>query len=166
MIYENELYHHGVKGMKWGVRRENRYRQSELRAIDRKYNVKRYDKKVAKMQNKYNKALKKADSDNRIKKAQSKLTEAKINRAFNEGMRAVESSKIKNMSVFELMEENRKVQNEKKNIQTRNYTNYLVANQIGGVQVADVYNDSEFKTNLRVSGKERDQVYKKAQNAR
>ena len=30
---ENELYHHGVKGMKWGVRRDRKKQEKQLSVI-------------------------------------------------------------------------------------------------------------------------------------
>lgn len=38
----NELYHHGIKGMKWGVRKsERREQRNQRKAHNRKYNAKR-----------------------------------------------------------------------------------------------------------------------------
>lgn len=53
MTYNNELYHHGIKGQKWGVRRfqnpdgtrtaagKKRFSQKQLRMIDREIDSKR-----------------------------------------------------------------------------------------------------------------------------
>lgn len=45
-MYENELYHHGVKGMKWGQRKDQKKtakqsarRQKYLDKTSKKYNV-------------------------------------------------------------------------------------------------------------------------------
>lgn len=44
-LYTNELYHHGVKGMKWGVRRYQNYDGSYTREGVRRFNetAKKYD---------------------------------------------------------------------------------------------------------------------------
>jgi hypothetical protein len=60
-IYNNELYHHGVKGMKWGVRRD-KARKARREAG----NVARLEKDRAKAQNK----LDNAKNDRARRKAQ------------------------------------------------------------------------------------------------
>lgn len=35
MYYESELYHHGVKGMKWGVRKQRRQAKKDAKEYAR-----------------------------------------------------------------------------------------------------------------------------------
>lgn len=50
LYFESELYHHGVKGMKWGVRRAdrvaNRIEKRKRKALDYDTKAERYDKKA------------------------------------------------------------------------------------------------------------------------
>lgn len=45
--YNKELYHYGVKGMKWGVRRAKRYVDTSITKANRKINAARWGKEDA-----------------------------------------------------------------------------------------------------------------------
>lgn len=54
IIVDGELYHHGVKGMKWGVRRDRRVAKYRSKAKDTRYSEKkrqRYAAKATKLKN-------------------------------------------------------------------------------------------------------------------
>lgn len=64
-IIDGELYHHGVKGMKWGVRKVKQIRKQKREAA----NVAMFEKDRAKAQKKLNNAK----SDSARRKAQKKV---------------------------------------------------------------------------------------------
>ena len=72
IIYNGELYHHGVKGMKWGVirKRHNERKINRLNKKNEKLDDKRF-KAQAKADAFIKKATKRSESDWRYKKAAS-----------------------------------------------------------------------------------------------
>ena len=71
MVYETELYHYGIKGQKWGVRRYQNYDGSYTKAGMKRYNsaVDKYEKKRGE--------YKDANKGDALKLKKAKVKEAK-----------------------------------------------------------------------------------------
>ena len=75
MVYESELYHYGIKGQKWGIRRYQNYDGSYTKAGMKRYNsaVDTYEKKHAE----YKDAKKSGIKGDALKLKKAKVKEAK-----------------------------------------------------------------------------------------
>lgn len=80
--YSNELYHHGIKGQKWGVRRYQNYDGSYTRAGMKRYNdsLENYNHQVERLKE-AKKSGNKADITNA--KVATKLAKNKLNKDYN-----------------------------------------------------------------------------------
>jgi hypothetical protein len=93
IVYGGELYHHGVKGMKWGVRRAKRKMASNEK-LERKAYV--YDKKAAKYRLKAEQAHNKYDLGSSNKKAlKSAKYDMKAAKLHKKALNADDSTKMK-----------------------------------------------------------------------
>ena len=131
MVYTNELYHHGIKGQRWGVRRYRnedgsltpagkkreaqleKYRQSELQKVEKRYG--RAEKAAAdkqrKLEDKYMSSL--AKSGGKVTSQQRDLAAevltAKLHKYEAAAKRVAETSALKNMTIDELEKDRRTV---------------------------------------------------------
>lgn len=177
--YNGDLYHHGVKGQKWGVRRfQNtdgsltpagkaklkKYKETELKALAKRHlkTADRDEKRLEKLTNKVNKAI--DEHGNKSKQAQRASK-----RYFNEKARQVEAfeigkaevEKIKNMSYEDMRKEKASVGKKQVLAGLANAGSTMAFIFGSPVAVFTGVNRSAVKTNMRVSAEERAKARKK-----
>ncbi len=171
--YSLELYHHGVKDMRWGVRRyqnkdgtltpagkarAKRYRENEIAKLDRKY--RRLAKVDAKLEKKISDQL--IDPTERRAKKIDKLAFESYRLA---GMKMAEDAKLRSMSAKELLSEKHKVNVQRGVVVVGNVALNAAMNLLTPVKgaIISVPSEGEYQTNLRVDSKTQKAV---AENAR
>lgn len=119
--YNKELYHYGVKGMKWGVRKSRaeieaarlaRYKKSEISAIERRRRreSKWEDRAVNRRTKKYNAAVEKHGAGStKAKRAEERLVKAKTNAIVGRKIAEAEIKRVGKMTLSEVKNENRHI---------------------------------------------------------
>lgn len=164
----NELYHHGVKGMKWGVRRyQNKdgsltpagkkraadYRDKELNKLDKRWSTDKLDKRISKNIDRYNE-----EPSGRLI---LKITSDKFKSYQRSGMKKAESAALRNMRLKDIENERRAVGAKKVYNALAVGGGYLIATNTGHGIFATT-NIRNFKTNRRVDQKKRNTITNQA----
>lgn len=171
--YSDELCHWGVKGMKWGVRRyQNKdgsltpagkkraesYRQKELTRLDKTYDTTRLDKRIHKTAQKIsNKMADASPDDKRYNKLVDKAKRDSFAYYYKQGMKAVETSKLNNMTL-------KQIDTERKNVGAVKAANVLsvvggsTVAALGGFGYIRITDTTSYKTNSRVTVNDRTRV--------
>jgi len=171
--HSDELYHWGVKGMKWGVRRyQNKdgsltdagkkraesYRQKELSRLDKTYDTSRLDKRIHKTAQKISDRMPDSTPDDkRYNKLVDKAKRDSFTYYYKQGMKAVETSRLNNMTL-------KQIDTERKNIGAVKAANVLsivggsTMAAIGGFGYIRTVDTTSYKTNSRVTDNDRARV--------
>lgn len=185
IITENgELYHYGVLGMKWGVRRyQNKdgtltpagkkrlgsWQEKEIDKIKNRQHTRKYvdDLKVNKLSLKLDKlnTLDKNDPrvSKKIEKARKKLATAEAVANAHARIAKAEINKVKNMKISDMNKEKTLVGAAHVGSVLASFGSYSVS-AYTGIPVYMVYvpNTTNIKTNMRVSRDKQKQIYNKA----
>ena len=153
----NELYHYGVKGMRWGVRRYQ-YRDGSLtpageKRLD-KYKVKELEKtvkkyqveKLAAQQHKLEEEFEKHRDDYTY----AKLTKARYRASKAQTMEFLEMQKIESMNYNDMLTERSKVFKAKGKQFVSGLGRTIVGKLIGESSGGLTIDTDAFKTNLRI----------------
>ena len=126
LIYESELYHHGVKGMKWGVRKSKaqrnaeyvkKYKTKEIERLKRQsdinaaYGQRRIDRAARNLNKKLDKYGQPTDADkgNPTTKAATKYIKTKARVITEERVLQAEAKKVASMKLSDIKAEKLKV---------------------------------------------------------
>lgn len=156
--YSLELYHHGVKGMRWGVRRyQNKdgtltergkkraeeYRQKELKSLERTYNAKYINRGLAR---KIEKQV--LDPTERREK---RITRLAFEQYRRQGMQLLESKKLRSMSATDLLTEKAEINTAR----TKHLLTSLGVSMFTPVTMVTMPNEAAIKTKMRTTEVER-----------
>lgn len=172
------LYHHGIKGMKWGVRRyQNKdgsltpagkkrladYKSNESSKIDKKYNTRREDRRFDRASGQMIRAVESGNADAK-RRASNRQKIAYRDKLYKQGLAAAEKTKVANMSYDDM-------RREKQTIGMRYAKAALVtvgshAAMFAGVSpvalVSVPIHNNRYKSRLRLDKAEVNSIHKKA----
>lgn len=167
---ELELYHYGVKGMKWGIRkseeeRVRNYQDREIATI-RKRRVKEVDResrKIMKREKQYDEALSKYGDSAKSQKAGTKYAQAIFNKEYNQRIAQAEVDKLKDYKMSDIKKERKAVGQAYATSALTTIGSFTLATAIGApfymISIPDV---KGVKTSQRVDNETLKTVYNQA----
>lgn len=173
MYYETELYHYGVKGMKWGVRRSDKekaaaYRKKEAAKITKRRTKEseRENKAIAKSGYKVDRAIDKHGVESKqARKAIGKHIRNRAESIAKSNIAKTEVKKVMSMSVKDISAEKKAIGKKyAESVVTDLVVNTALVAMGSRYVVYTVPNAKQIKTNLRVSQDEQDRIVRDAYN--